>query len=119
MSDAASSQTIRNLPRLRSFPCVAFAAAENWETVMMKQLLVAGCAILALAGATAAQATEKGVVGGAATGAIGGALVAGPVGAVVGGVGGAVVGNHVTNHPHRAWWRRHHHHHAVAPHSDH
>ena len=85
-------------------------ANEIWEIDMRRLWTTAGV-LLALAGATAAQATEKGGVGGAATGAVGGALVAGPVGAVVGGVGGAVVGNHVTNH-HRGrhhWWRRHHH----------
>jgi hypothetical protein len=90
----------------------------------MKRLFVTACALLALAGGTAAQATPKGVVGGAAAGAVGGAIVGGPVGAVVGGVGGAVVGNHVTNHPHHGWRHRHHrhyhHHHHVAPaHSDH
>ena len=74
-----------------------------WE-IDMRRLLTAGGALLVLGCAMAAQATEKGVVGGAVTGAVGGAVVAGPVGAVVGGVGGAVVGNHVTNH-HRV---RHH-----------
>lgn len=73
----------------------------------MRRGLIAGLALLALGSASAARATEKGVVGGAATGAVGGALVAGPVGAVVGGVGGAVVGNHVTNHPHHYLRRRH------------
>jgi len=73
----------------------------------MRGFIVAGFAVLAIGLAGSAQATQKGVVGGAAAGAVGGAVVAGPVGAVVGGVGGAIVGNRVTNH-HR--YLRHHHH---------
>jgi hypothetical protein len=65
--------------------------------------------LAALAAGGTAQATEKGVVGGAATGAVGGALVGGPIGAVVGGVGGAIVGNHVTNKHRRLRHRVHHH----------
>ncbi len=88
----------------------------------MKPTLAAVCAVLALAGATTAQSTEKGVVGGAAAGAVGGALVAGPAGAVVGGVGGAIVGNHVTNHPHNGrkvrHYRKHHPTHADKARND-
>ena len=72
----------------------------------MRLMLKASLALIALGCATTAQATDKGVKGGAITGAVGGAVVAGPVGAVVGGVGGAIIGNHVTN-KHRRW--RHHH----------
>ncbi len=81
----------------------------------MRFVLNVGLAVLALSCATAADATPKGVVGGAATGAVGGALVAGPPGAVVGAVGGAIVGNRVTN-KHRAPYRRHHHHHDTGHH---
>ena len=59
----------------------------------MKSIMIAGCALLALAtadGAWAASNTTKGAV----AGAVGGAVVAGPVGLVVGGVGGAVAGRH-------------------------
>ncbi len=81
----------------------------------MKRLIITGWALALLAGVGAAQATPKGVEGGAIAGAAGGAVVAGPVGAVVGGVGGAIVGNRVTNHPHHwAPVRRHHRHHRIA-----
>jgi uncharacterized membrane protein len=73
----------------------------------MHRLIKVGCVLLALAGATVAQASQKGTLGGAAAGAVGGAVVAGPVGLVVGGVGGAVAGHELTKHPHHY---RHHHH---------
>ena len=79
----------------------------------MRLLLKTSVALLALICATAADATPKGVAGGAATGAVGGALVAGPPGAVVGAVGGAFVGNHVTNKD-RARYHHHHRHHVSA-----
>ena len=69
---------------------------------MMRRLLLAAAALLTLGSATAAQATDKGIVGGGVTGAVGGAIVAGPIGAVVGGVGGAIIGDRVTNN-HRHW----------------
>ena len=70
----------------------------------MRRLLLAGCALLAVSSATAAHATDKGMVGGGLTGVVAGAIVAGPVGAVVGGVGGALIGDRVTDH------HRYHHH---------
>ena len=52
----------------------------------MRRLLMTGCALLVLGGASIAQANALG-------------------GAVIGGVGGAVVGSHL----HRGHWWRHHH----------
>lgn len=74
------------------------------ETLTMKTLLIASCALITFAAAGEAGAVSN-TAKGAAAGAIGGAVVAGPVGAVVGGVGGAVVGHH---YRHRHY--RHHHH---------
>jgi hypothetical protein len=71
----------------------------------MRRVLTATLMLAALACASGAGATEKGVVGGAVAGGVGGAVIAGPPGAIVGAVGGALVGNHVTNHPH--WGHRH------------
>ncbi|CAN5170451.1 hypothetical protein BH09PSE2_BH09PSE2_21240 [soil metagenome] len=78
---------------------------------MLKTLFVGAAVIATLAGATQADATRRGRLGGGVTGAVGGALVAGPVGAVVGGVGGVIVGDHVSNRAahRRGYWRRHHH----------
>ncbi len=74
---------------------------------MMRRLLLAGCALLALGSATAANATERGMAAGGLAGVVGGAIVAGPIGAVVGGVGGGLLGNHYTDHPHHFFMRHH------------
>jgi uncharacterized protein YcfJ len=76
----------------------------------MRRVLTVVFALAALSCASEANATHKGVVGGAVAGGIGGAVVAGPPGAVVGAVGGALIGNHVTNHRHWSHRRYRHHH---------
>ena len=74
---------------------------RHLETMEMKTILIASCALIAMVAAGEAFAISD-TAKGAAAGAVGGAVVAGPVGAVVGGVGGAVVGHH---------YRHHHYHH--------
>jgi hypothetical protein len=64
----------------------------------MKKIILASCALLAVAIAGQANA-QQGTVNGAAGGAVTGAIVGGPVGAAVGGVVGAIAGTAIDPPP--------------------